>query len=113
MKIHSYIIVLLFLSKIILCQSYFIKGVVIDKKNSHPIKKAKVSLYNSKDSVVITVFTDKKGYYNLKANISGVHYIRVEKANFTPKIVKDINIPFQGEKLDIVLSKYFEIGLSY
>lgn len=103
---------LFFMTNVCCGQNLFLKGTIADK-NNRIIKKAKVSLYTSKDSLVATTKTDRKGFYQFQTDIQDVFYIRVEKTKFSSKIVKDIKTSLSIITLDIFLEKDFDLGPVY
>jgi hypothetical protein len=86
-------------------QDYYIKGTITDKKTSHYINKAKVSLYNNKDSLVTEVFSDRKGRYLLQANVHENYYILVDRNEYSVKKFVDIPIGKSIDKGDFTLDK--------
>lgn len=72
-------------------QEYCIQGRISDKKTAKGIKKAKLSLYNSKDSLIAETFSDRKGRYKLKAIVHEKDYMLVQKKEYEVK--RFVSIP--------------------
>ncbi len=87
MKTLFYIKLFCLLTLSSLAQNLYIKGAITDKKTSHPIKKAKVSLYNYKDSLVYETFSDKNGLYSLLAGGNDNYYMLVYEKKYSKKKV--------------------------
>jgi hypothetical protein len=85
MKTLLYIKLLCLLTAFSFSQNLNIKGTLTDKKTSKPIKKAKLTLYNYKDSLLNETFTDKKGHYSLNAGGNGNYYMLVNKKDYSKK----------------------------
>lgn len=85
------IFLLFFLSLSSLAQEYVIQGRISDQKTGKGIKKAKLSLYNSKDSLIAVTFSDRKGRYKLKAKVQEKDYILVQKEEYEVK--RFVSIP--------------------
>jgi hypothetical protein len=85
MKTLLYIKLLCLLTAFSFSQNLNIKGTLTDKKTSKPIKKAKLTLYNYKDSLLNETFTDKKGHYSLNAGGNDNYYMLVAKKDYSKK----------------------------
>jgi len=71
-----------------------IYGLVFSKGDSLPVSEAKVSLYNEKDSIIESIFSDKKGKFMFQRTKPGVYHITVIKTKYLAKEVP--NLKFTG-----------------
>lgn len=104
MKKLFYITILCILTLPFFAQEYYIKGKITDSKTSEGIKHVKLSLYNSKDSLMKQVYSDRKGRYSLKAKVNENDYLLVNEKDYFEKRFVKIPVGRSAEG-DITLDK--------
>lgn len=84
-------------------------GKVVDAVSKAPLEYATVSLFEAKDSTLVTgATTDKNGNFSLSAK-SGTYYAKLEYISFETKIIGDITIQDGKSKVDLGI---LELGAS-
>ena len=76
-------------------------GKIVDEISKAPLEYATVSLYEAKDSSLVTgATTDKNGNFSLSAKV-GLYYAKLEFISFQTKTIGDITIDDGKSKVDL------------